>query len=189
MDTKIENFTLKELKKGKFIAPKLATYTQDGIDKTWEIVEVNDSVAILIFDKSKEKFILVKQFRPALFPKDGKGITLELCAGIVDKDLTLAEIASEEVFEECGYKVAPESLKKINSFYTAVGFAASHQSLFYVEVDESMKISQGGGIDAEKIEIVEVDKARAKEIIFDDSIAKTPGLCFAFSWWFFSRDD
>ena len=33
------------------------------------------------------------------------GITLELCAGIVDKSKSLAEIAAEEMLEECGYKI------------------------------------------------------------------------------------
>jgi len=188
MDTKIENFQIKELKNGKFVKPKLVTFIQDGEKKDWEIVEVNDSVAILIYDNSKDKFILVKQFRPALFQKDKRGITLELCAGIVDKDLSLAQIATEEVYEECGYKVDANLLERVTSFYTSVGFAASRQTLFYVEVDESMRVGSGGGVEGEKIEVVELSKEEAKEIIFDDEVAKTPGLCFAFSWWFMSKD-
>ncbi len=36
-----------------------------------------------------------------------EGITVELCAGIVDKDdLSPKQIAKEEVLEECGYDVA-----------------------------------------------------------------------------------
>lgn len=33
------------------------------------------------------------------------GITLELCAGIVDKSKPLIEVAKEEIEEECGFKV------------------------------------------------------------------------------------
>ncbi len=45
-----------------------------------------------------------------------KGETLELCAGIVDKTgESLEEIAAEEVFEECGYRVEPSSLRKITT--------------------------------------------------------------------------
>ena len=36
-----------------------------------------------------------------------------LCAGIVDKARSLAEIAREEVLEETGYDVPVESLEKI----------------------------------------------------------------------------
>jgi UDP-sugar diphosphatase len=182
LNTKITDFRVEPLESGRFVKPKLVNYTQDGVAKTWEIVEVDDSVAILIFNPKKEKFIFVRQFRPALFKKDNSGITLELCAGIVDKDLSLAEIASEEILEECGYKVEPENLEKITSFYTAVGFAGSKQTLFYAEVDDNQRVSEGGGIDAEKIEIVEIDRAKILETLYDESIPKTAGLCFAINW-------
>lgn len=35
-------------------------------------------------------------------------ITMELCAGIVDKNISLADIAREELIEECGYNVPVE---------------------------------------------------------------------------------
>jgi len=41
--------------------------------------------------------------------------TLELCAGIVDKDVTLEEIAREELLEEVGYDVPVSLLEKIVS--------------------------------------------------------------------------
>lgn len=44
------------------------------------------------------------------------GITLELCAGIVDKNKSLSEIAAEEILEECGYKVDHEKLERIIQF-------------------------------------------------------------------------
>lgn len=49
---------------------------------------------------------------------EGKaGITLELCAGIVDKaDKSLADTAVEEVLEECGYKITADQLIKIGTF-------------------------------------------------------------------------
>lgn len=45
------------------------------------------------------------------------GVTLELCAGIVDKNKSLPEIAAEEVLEECGYKVDPAKLEFIIQFW------------------------------------------------------------------------
>lgn len=44
------------------------------------------------------------------------GVTWELCAGIVDKDIPLADIAAEEVYEECGYKVESSQLEIISTF-------------------------------------------------------------------------
>lgn len=44
------------------------------------------------------------------------GITLELCAGICDKNVSWAQIAKEEVLEECGYNVELENLREIVRF-------------------------------------------------------------------------
>ena len=184
MENKIESFTLEPLINPKFISTFLAKYEQNGNQKDWEIVEAHDSVAILIYHTQKDAFILVKQFRPAVYLNNKNGMTVELCAGIVDKKLSLAEIAMEEVEEECGYRVPVEAIEKITSFHTSVGFAGSKQMLYYVEVNESMKVSEGGGIDDEQIEVVTLAIAEAKALIYDESIAKTPGLMFAFMWYF-----
>lgn len=184
MPKDIKNFKLQPLEDAKFIKTAFATYEQNGKAKSWEIVEAHDSVAILIYHRDKDAFILVKQFRPAVYMNNQDGMTIELCAGIVDKNLSLSEIAMEEIEEECGYKVTLESIEKITSFHTSVGFAGSKQMLYYVEIDEGMKVSEGGGIDDEQIEVITLATKEAKALIYDESIAKTPGLMFAFMWWF-----
>jgi len=183
MKNKIEKFTLKPLEDPKFITTSRAMYEQNGIAKSWEIVQAHDSVAILIYHTQSDAFILVQQFRPAVYINNDDGLTIELCAGIVDKDLSLEEIAKEEIEEECGYSVPLEKIEKITSFYTSVGFAGSRQTLYYAEIDESMKVSEGGGVDAELIEVIQLPVSQLESFIFDESIAKTPGLMFAFLWW------
>jgi len=184
MKNKIENFCLQPLENPKFISTSLAKFTHNGKKRDWEIVQAHDSVAILVYHTQKDAFILVKQFRPAVYLNNQEGMTIELCAGIVDKALSLVEIAMEEVEEECGYKVSVESIEKITSFHTSVGFAGSKQMLYYVEVDESMKVSEGGGVDDEQIEVITLPVAEAKALIYNEDIAKTPGLMFAFMWYF-----
>jgi UDP-sugar diphosphatase len=183
MANQIKHFKLQPLVNAKFIATSFATYEQDGIKKSWEIVEAHDSVAILIYHKEKKAFILVKQFRPAVYLNNDNGMTVELCAGIVDKKLSLEEIAKEEIEEECGYAVPLQNIERITSFHTSVGFAGSKQTLYFVQVDESMKVSEGGGVDHEDIEVVYLPVKDAKALIYNESIAKTPGLMFAFMWW------
>ena len=187
MENKIKNFKLNPLTESKFISTALATYEQNGIKKSWEIVQAHDSVAILIYHKEQKCFILVKQFRPAVYLNKSDGMTVELCAGIVDKEHSLAQIAKEEIEEEGGYDVLLENIEKITSFHTSVGFAGSKQVLYYVEVDEHMRCSNGGGVDGELIEVVNLPVDEAKALIYDESIAKTPGLMFAFMWWFSRR--
>ena len=184
MENQIKNFKLEPLVDAKFIQTSFATYEQNGIAKTWEIVEAHDSVAILIYHKDKDAFVLVKQFRPAVYLNNDDGMTIELCAGIVDKDLSLLQIAKEEIEEECGFDVSLDKIEKITSFHTSVGFAGSKQMLYFAEVDESMKVSEGGGVDMEQIEVIYLPVSEAKKLIYDESIAKTPGLMFAFMWYF-----
>ena len=187
MRNEIKAFRLKPLEDAKFITTSLATYEQNGIAKSWEVVEAHDSVAILIYHRDRDAFVLVKQFRPAVYLNNHDGITVELCAGIVDKNLSLMHIAQEEIEEECGYRVTVDQIEKITSFHTSVGFAGSKQMLYYVEVDERMKVSEGGGVDDEMIEVLYLPTCEAKDFIFDESIAKTPGIMFAFMWWFENR--
>ena len=187
MKNEIRSFQLNPLVDPKFITTSLATYQQNGIEKSWEIVEAHDSVAVLIYHKTKDAFVLVRQFRPAVYLNNLNGLTVELCAGIVDKNLSLMHIAAEEIEEECGYRVTVDQIKKIASFHTSVGFAGSKQMLYYTEVDEKMKVSEGGGVEGEQIEVVYLPVREAKSFIYDESVAKTPGLMFAFMWWFHNK--
>ncbi len=184
MHTKIENFRLEPLKNAKFIQTSYARYMQNGKEKSWEIVEAHDSVAILIYHRQKDAFVLVKQFRPAVYLNNNDGMTVELCAGIVDKKLSLLEIAKEEIEEECGFDVPLEKIEEITSFHTSVGFAGSKQTLYYAEVDEQMKVSEGGGVDDEEIEVIYLPTAEAHSFIYNETIAKTPSIMFAFLWYF-----
>ena len=189
MINNIEDFKIGELKNPKFIKTGFVTYKQNGIKKNWEVVKAHDSVAILIYHKERDSFVLVQQFRPAVYMGNMKnGITVELCAGIVDKDLTLAEIAMEEIEEECGYAVPLERIERITQVNNAVGFAGSKQTIFYAEITESMRVSDGGGIDTELIEVIEIPVSKIREFIFDESFAKTTGLMFAMMWWLDKRE-
>jgi len=184
MKNEIRHFRLESLTHPQYINTSLARYDQNGIAKDWEVVQAHDSVAILIYHTQKDAFVLVKQFRPAVYLNNQDGMTIELCAGIVDKELSLVEIAKEEIEEECGYDVPLETIEKITSFHTSVGFAGSKQALYYAEIDESMKVSGGGGVDDEQIEVVYLPLCEARALIYDEEIAKTPGLMFAFMWYF-----
>jgi UDP-sugar diphosphatase len=172
---------IEEICKGKFVSLKKLYYTQDEKKKVWEIASIFDSVAILIYNVTQTSFVLVKQFRPPVFLKNGDGFTYELCAGIVDKDKSLEQIAIEEIYEETGYKV--NSVVKINSFWTAVGSAGAKQTLFYTEVEDSDRVNSGGGIDNEKIEVIHLPLKEMEEFMEDETKVKTPGLLYAFEWW------
>lgn len=185
----IENFQIQNLKEFHYIQPLQISYTQKGVQKRWEAVKQYDSVAVLLYHEQKDAFLLVKQFRPPVYMIDrSKKYTYELCAGIIDKPLSLKQIAAEEIDEECGYRVDVDAIEKINSFYTNVGVSGAKQHLFYATLKSDQKIHDGGGVAHEHIDLEYLPVSRAKAFIYDETKAKTPGLMFAF-YWFFEKFD
>ncbi len=183
MNNIIKNFKTSELTDTKFVHPVKITYTQNGKNKAWEAVKSFDSVAILLYHEERNAFVLVKQFRPPVYLNDSSKLcTYELCAGIVDKNKPLEQIAKEEIDEECGYDVPLQNIEKITSFYTNVGVSGGCQSLYYASINESMKTHNGGGIHDEEIETMFLPIDDFRNFIYDESKAKTPGLMFSFFW-------
>ncbi len=169
--------------KGKFLELKEVFYRYKDKDKRWEVCSSMDSVSILIYDRDLDSIILVKQFRLPVFLKNNDGFTYELCAGLCDKDKCNIEIAREEVLEECGYDVESNRLEKITSTWASVGSSAARQEIFYVEVTQKDKVNEGGGLEDEDIEVIELKSEKVEEFIFDESIVLTPGAKLALLWW------
>ena len=108
----------------------------------------------------------------------------ELCAGIIDKNIPDKEIAKEEILEECGYDIPVENLTKVSTFYTNVGVSGASQTLYYATCNDAMRVSDGGGLHEEEIEVIYIPYDEAKEFLFDESYQKTPGMMVAFYWFF-----
>lgn len=173
-----------------------------------DVIDAHDSVAVVIYHTERRALLLVRQFRPALYagllraaahaaagdgadekseavaPPLAEGFTCELCAGIVDKGLTLAEIAAEEVLEETGYRVEAAALVELTAFAASVGVQGSRQTLFFVSVDEGVRESRGGGVagDGERIELLALPLASVEAFVMDASVPKTSGAMFGLLW-------
>jgi UDP-sugar diphosphatase len=184
----IEIKKIENLCKGNFLSLKKVFFKYKNKNRSWEVCVGNNSVAILLYHKNFDSFLIVKQFRMPVFLKNNDGFTYELCAGLIDKEKSPVEIAKEEILEECGYDVDIKNIKKITEFYSSVGSSGSKQILYYAVIDENMKISEGGGIDDEDIEPVFMKVDDAEKIIFDDKFTTTPGLKFAFLWWLIKNE-
>jgi UDP-sugar diphosphatase len=137
---------------------------------------------VLLYHQERDALLLVKQLRPAVYLHNNDGYTYELCAGIVDKEKELHVIAHEEIQEECGYHVPLEEIERVTSFYTSVGFAGSKQTLYFAQINESMRCGEGGGIEQEQIELIFLPRHQMESFVVDESRAKTPGLMYAFHW-------
>ena len=179
--------SINTLCKGKFLELKEVFYEYKGKDKRWEVCNSMNSVSILIYDKDLDSVILVKQFRLPVYLKNNDGFSYELCAGLCDKEKSNIEIAREEVLEECGYDVEVNRLKKITSTWASVGTNAAKQTIYYVEVSQKDKVNEGGGLEDEDIEVVEIKKEEVENLIFNEDIVLTPGAKFALMWWLYYK--
>ena len=176
---------ISKLENPNFIKPIMLNYTLNGVQRQWEAVITHSSVSILLYHKQRDAFVLVKQLRPAVLNANKKdGQMYEMCAGIIDKDASDAQIAKEEVLEECGYDIPLKNLEKVTSFYTNVGISGAKQTIYYGELTDEMQVGEGGGLIEENIEVIYLPIKEAKLFMFDESYQKTSGVIMAIYWWF-----
>ncbi|XP_072396000.1 uridine diphosphate glucose pyrophosphatase NUDT14-like [Diabrotica undecimpunctata] len=202
----VSKIVIQPLRESIYLKPYTMHFVQNGTKRTWDLLTVHDSVAIILYNISRNVLILVKQFRPAVYygsiPEKDRimgeeldtkkyppelGITIELCAGIIDKNKSEAEIAKEEVLEECGYDVPVSSMEKIGSYRSGVGTSASLQTAFYCEVTDDMRVSSGGGVDDEIIEVVEMSVEEMKKYVTQNYIKSPPSFMFCMYWFLYNK--
>ena len=184
----IQSLKQEEFKDSIYIKIKRFSYEKGGKKHSWDFIESLDSVSTLLYHKERQSFVFVRQFRIPLWdyqrrnniilPQNELGYSVELCSGLVDKNLSLEDIAKEECLEELGY--LPTYMEKIGDFYSGFGSGASKQSLFYAEIDESDKKGKGGGLDDEEIEAVFV-KVKDFEV-FSKKVIHAASFEFAYLW-------
>ncbi|CDW52699.1 UDP glucose pyrophosphatase [Trichuris trichiura] len=112
------------------------------------------------------------------------GMTYELCAGIMDQIMSPEETMVKEIREEVGYSVPLDRLERITSCRSGVGVTGSFSTYYYCEINESMKVSSGGGNpnELEFIETVHVPLEELRYFMFDESRPKPPSLIFGILW-------
>lgn len=196
---KLGKAVLKPLQESIYIKPFCIEFTEKGKRKAVSCIKQHDSVAIIIFNITRNVLVFVKQFRPPIYitdiPKEDRnnidvnkypaegGITIELCAGIVDKNLSLVDIAREEILEECGYNVPASKLEEILT-YNGGGFELT---TYYCEVTDDMKECSGGGVDSEIIEVTEMTIDDLKKYLAQDRILSPPAFMFSMYWFLYNK--
>ena len=129
-----------------------------------------DAVAILVYHKDRDAYILVKQMR---YPPTHHGINpwmTEIVAGGITPGEDEEDAAYREVIEEVGYH--PLTIERIMRFYVSPGIMSERITLFYAEVDESCKVNDGGGLldEDEDIELIWVPRSEALQWIANQEI-------------------
>ena len=138
-----------------------------------EAYDRGNGATILLYNKEKQSVILTRQFRmPTFINCNPDGMLIEACAGLLDKD-DPEDCILREVQEETGYKIS--NVQKIFEVYMSPGSVTEILYFFIGKYDENMKIDNGGGIEDEEIEVMEVNIEKALEMVYSGHIkdAKT----------------
>jgi GDP-mannose pyrophosphatase NudK len=140
-----------------------------------EVYDRGNGAAILLYNTSKKTVILTRQFRlPTFLNGNTSGMMIEVCAGLLDEDNPEACII-RETEEETGYRIS--KVQKVVETYMSPGAVTEILYLFLGEYNESMKVSEGGGLDSEQenIEVLEYTFDQAYAMIESGEIldAKT----------------
>lgn len=116
-----------------------------------------NGVAVLLYNKEKSTVILTKQFRMPIYENDKReGMSIEVCAGAIDKNESAKVTILREIEEEVGYEIKDATC--VLEAYMSPGAMTEKLYLFVAEYSDAMKVSGGGGLDSEdeEIEVLEL---------------------------------
>jgi GDP-mannose pyrophosphatase NudK len=154
------------------------TYRIQRGDGTWEThsreaYDRGNGATILLYDVSRRTVLLTRQFRlPTYVNGNASGMLIETCAGLLDEASPEIRIRLE-LREETGYAI-PE-IRKVFEAYMSPGAVTEILHFFVGEYSPADRVSAGGGIDEEDIEVLELPFDRALEMVGNGEIkdAKT----------------
>jgi nudix-type nucleoside diphosphatase (YffH/AdpP family) len=144
------------------------TFDYQKEDHSWitqkrEVYDRGNGAAILLYNTLQKTVILTRQFRlPTYLNGNASGMMIEVCAGLLDEDHP-EQCIIRETEEETGYRIT--KVEKVMETYMSPGAVTEILYLFTGEYNESMKVSEGGGVEHEQ-ENIEV-----LEMTFDEAYA------------------
>lgn len=143
-----------------------------------EAYDRGNGATILLYDRSRGTVILTRQFRlPTYVNGNASGMLIEACAGLLDQDNPEACIA-REAREETGFEI--RNARKIFESYMSPGSVTEVLHFFVADYSREQRVTAGGGVDDEDIEVMEMPFSTALAKITSGEIrdAKTIMLLY-----------
>lgn len=173
-NNRLKNINSKILSDNFYILKKL-TFDYKMSNGKWvtqsrEVYNRGDGAGILLYNKLKQTVILTKQFRMPTYMNGNKdGLLIEVTAGMLDLDNPI-DCIIRETEEEVGYRI--KDVKKVYEAYASPGVMTEKMHFFIAEYTDSMKVSDGGGLESEHedIEVLEIPFIDALDMLSNGKI-------------------
>ena len=122
------------------------------------IEDHGNAVCVLPYDPARRMAILVQQLRaPALYAAQRPHF-LEAVAGRIDEGENAENSARREAVEEAGLRL--RALDRVATAWAMPGVSTEQMELFLGEYSAADRVSAGGGIEGENIEVLEIPLAK-----------------------------
>jgi len=172
MSLKIEVIKDKILSENYFVLRNI-TYDltrQDGevVRHKREVYDRGDGATILLYNREKQSVLLIRQFRIAAWVNGSvDGRLIEACAGLLDDDEPEVCIRKEAI-EETGYEVG--EVRKVFELYMSPGGVTEIVHFFIAEYNDAQRANNGGGVEDEDIEVLELPFRQALTMVANGEI-------------------
>ena len=128
-----------------------------------EAYDRGNGATILLYNREAQTVILTQQFRlPTYVNGNPSGLLIEACAGLLDQDQPDVAIR-REVEEETGYRL--NHVNKVFEAYMSPGSVTEKLFFYVAEYDRASKINDGGGVEDEEIDVLEIPFRQAVEMV------------------------
>ncbi|MFJ2976671.1 GDP-mannose pyrophosphatase NudK [Kluyvera sp. NPDC087067] len=128
-----------------------------------EVYDRGNGATVLLYNSHKQSVVLVRQFRIATWVNgNADGMLIETCAGLLDDDEP-EDCIRKEAIEETGYQVS--NVRKVFQLYMSPGGVTEIVHFFIAEYDDSLRDNEGGGVEDEAIDVLELPFTQAIEMV------------------------
>ena len=147
--------------------------------QTRDVLRAGKVIAVLPLDIERGEIVMIRQFRPAAHLANGKGETMEIVAGRVEKGEEVAESARRECQEEIG--IAPQALVELFSYLPTPGLTDEEVTFFIAAVDASRAPERTHPTEGEYITVMRVPMEDALAALTTGAMHNGP-LVLALNW-------
>lgn len=146
------------------------TFRGGEIEVERELIYRGDAVAVLLYDPSLDKVVLIEQFRVGAMDDENGPWILEVVAGMVEPGESITEVAKRECKEEAGVDV--HSFETVHSFYSSPGGCSEKIHILCALVNsEHCEGIHGLGHEGEDIRVKVVDFSELHDLMASQKIS------------------